>query len=63
MTDDELELHCGRCGRRLTVRLSEIMTFRTIDCADCARLPPREWPAEGVARVPMMKTIVALKPR
>lgn len=63
MTDDELELHCGRCGRRLTVRLSEIMTLRTIDCADCDRLPPREPAAEGVARLPVLKTIIALTGR
>lgn len=63
MTDEQLKLHCGRCGRRLTVRLSEIMALRTIDCADCARLPPRGAVTQGVAMVPALKTIVALKQR
>jgi hypothetical protein len=33
--DDTLVVNCGRCGKRLMVRLCEILDKRTIDCTQC----------------------------
>jgi hypothetical protein len=32
---ETLSVNCGRCGKRLTVRLHDIIDKRTIDCASC----------------------------
>jgi hypothetical protein len=42
--DDVLDVNCGRCGKRLRVRLDEIRHLLTIDCEDCKKLPPRKPP-------------------
>jgi hypothetical protein len=42
--DDVLDVNCGRCGKRLRVRVDEIRHLLTIDCEDCKKLPPREPP-------------------
>src|SRR6266849_4804179 len=33
--DESLWVNCGRCGTPLLVRLEEVKTCRTIECADC----------------------------
>jgi len=43
--DDALDVNCGRCGKRLQVRVHEIRALLTIDCEDCKKLPSREPPA------------------
>jgi hypothetical protein len=40
--DDSLEVHCGRCGKLLTVRLEDIKEKRTIDCVACENMLPAE---------------------
>ena len=34
---DLLLVHCGRCGKEMTVNLGDIKGKRVIDCEDCAR--------------------------
>jgi hypothetical protein len=33
--DDTLLVNCGRCGKRLIVRLRDILDKHTIDCSQC----------------------------
>jgi DNA-directed RNA polymerase subunit RPC12/RpoP len=42
--DDELEVNCGYCGRRIVVRISEIGDQRFPKCDDCGK----KLPAPGV---------------
>jgi hypothetical protein len=45
MDDDTIEVHCGRCGKSMMVRLADIGGKRLVDCVDCERrLQPRDWP-------------------
>jgi hypothetical protein len=37
MDDDEIEVHCGRCGKSMIVRLADIDGKRLVDCVDCQR--------------------------
>jgi hypothetical protein len=34
---DEIQVNCGRCGKSMIVRLSEIVSKRLVDCVDCER--------------------------
>lgn len=38
MDDDVLDVNCGRCGRRLAMRIDDLRDLRTVECADCARI-------------------------
>ena len=40
--DDSMEVHCGRCGTLLIVRLEDIKEKHTIDCEACERTRPAE---------------------
>lgn len=32
---DTIDVHCGRCGKPMTVNLQDIKDNRLIDCAEC----------------------------
>ena len=34
--DDLLPLNCGRCGKRVVVRVEEVRELRIIECSECA---------------------------
>jgi len=38
--DDRIQVSCGRCGKRLLVRVQDIQHQRTIDCESCAKRGP-----------------------
>jgi len=40
--DDSMEVHCGRCGTLLIVRLEDIKEKHTIDCEACEHTRPAE---------------------
>lgn len=42
--DDEIEVNCGRCGKKLLLRVEDIRDKLTIDCDECegGRRAPRE---------------------
>jgi endogenous inhibitor of DNA gyrase (YacG/DUF329 family) len=51
MTDDEIAVNCGRCGRALIVRFEDLLSARTIECPSCAATPrPGGPPASGLAQ-------------
>lgn len=37
MTEYEIAVHCGRCGRDMIVGFDDLRDKRTIECADCER--------------------------
>jgi RNA polymerase sigma factor (sigma-70 family) len=51
-SDDSIEVHCGRCGKLLIVRLEDITGRRTIDCGACEHTLPAEnaLPVPGSSR-------------
>jgi hypothetical protein len=65
MDDDIIDVNCGRCGRPLRVRLSDLMDNRTVECSACTPFPggegntrsPAAGPAGvlGVLRVPVRR--------
>lgn len=40
--DEFIEVNCGRCGKKLLVRVAEVRNARTIDCRSCAVTVPRK---------------------
>ena len=41
--DDLLPVNCGRCGKRILVRVEEVRELRIIDCAELRKEPERIW--------------------
>ena len=40
-----VDVHCGRCGKRLLVRCGDLRDVRVVECERCAVQPPFVWRA------------------
>ena len=50
MDDDLFEIHCGKCGRLLTIDLSDLGMKRTVECSACQAAKPSS--GGGAERIP-----------
>ena len=37
LENDVLAVNCGRCGKKIFVRVEDVRELRIIDCPECAR--------------------------